>query len=188
MTTKLELINKMWSQENKQVLRAVEELRARGWLTDGSLRGTALCRAQLQDADLMDADLCNVDLHQADLDYADLSNAQLRAAKLHRASLRGANLDRTDLTQADLYKANLRGARNLTDGQLAHARQLWGATMSDGTPYDGRFRLQADLELARWAKVDIDDATAIAEFYGVSLETYLSGQSQTVETGLPEAA
>jgi hypothetical protein len=187
MTTRVELINKLWGQENKQVLRAVEELRARGWLTDGSLRGTALCRAQLQNADLMDADLCNTDLHQADLEYADLSNAQLRAAKLTRASLRDANLDRADLTQADLYKANLRGVRNLTDEQLSHARQLWGATMPDGSPYDGRFNLLADLELARWAKVDENDPAAMAEFFGVALESYLRGQELGVTAGLPKA-
>ena len=57
MQTKLELINKIYSLENKPSLEAVEELRIRGWLADGSLRGVALCQAQLEHSDLMGADL-----------------------------------------------------------------------------------------------------------------------------------
>lgn len=181
MATRIELINKLSDLDNRVVLNALAELRARGWLTDGSLRGVALCRAQLQNADLMDADLCNVDFHQADLENADLSNAKLRATKLNRANLRYANLDRADLTNASLYKANLRGARNVTDEQLSKARQLWGAIMPDGNPYDGRFNLQADIELALWAKVDLSSPEALAKFYGVSIEAFLFGQREGVK-------
>ena len=60
MLTKTELINKIWSLENKYSLQAIEELRVRNWLSDGSLRGVAFCHAQLQGADLMEADLCNM--------------------------------------------------------------------------------------------------------------------------------
>ncbi|MBN2385691.1 MAG: pentapeptide repeat-containing protein [Anaerolineales bacterium] len=180
MLTKTELINKLWGLENKYALQAIEELRVRGWLSDGSLRGIALCQAQLQDADLMEADLSSIDFHQANLDYADLSKARLNGAKLNRASLQGVNFDATDLTYADLYKVNLRGARNLSEEQLARANQLLGACMPDGRPYDGRFNLFGDLSRARWAKVDVDDPQAMAAFYGVSLEEYLAGQGQTV--------
>jgi uncharacterized protein YjbI with pentapeptide repeats len=180
MLTKTELINKIWGLENKYSLQAVEELRVRGWLSDGSLRGTAMCQAQLQSADLMTADLCNVDFHQANLDYSDLSKAKLNGAKLTRASLQGVNFDHTDLTNADLYKVNLRGARNLTDAQLVTANELLGSTMPDGKVYNGRFNLVGDLGLARWAKVDVNDPAKWAEFYGVTLEEYLQGQKQTV--------
>ena len=108
--------------ENKPSLEAVEELRIRGWLADGSLRGVALCQAQLEHSDLMGADLRNVDFHQSNLDLADLSKARLNGAKLNRASLQRANLDQADLTYADLYKANLQGVRNLTDEQLSHVK------------------------------------------------------------------
>ena len=187
MVTKVELLNKVRSPDNKNVLQAVEEMRVRGWLSDGSLRGIALIRVQLQGADLIEADLSNVDFHQAEMEFVDLSNANLSTAKLTRANLIGANLSGTDLTSADLYKANLRGCRNLTGEQLKKAKRLWGAIMPDGDSYDGRYNLPADIELARWGKVDINDPQAMAKFYLISLETYLSGQEEGVAAVAPEA-
>jgi uncharacterized protein YjbI with pentapeptide repeats len=176
MSTKLELMNKLRSPDNKVVLQAVEELRVRGWLGDGSLRGVALCQAQLQGCDLMGANMSTIDLHQAQLTWADLSNANLMGAKLTRANLSGANFSKADLTGADLYKANLRGANNLTDEQLKRVKRLWGATMPDGNPYDGRFNLAGDLEIAHWGNINVNDPQAMADFHGVSLETYREGQ------------
>jgi Pentapeptide repeats (8 copies) len=176
MQTKLELINKILSLENKPTLEAVEELRVRGWLADGSLRGIALCKAQLEHADLMSADLRNVDFHQSNLDYTDLTKARLNGTNFSRASLQHANLDQADLTYADLYKANLQGTLNLTEEQLSHVHQLLGAILPDGAVYDGCFNLPGDLGRARWAKVNIDDPKEMAEFYGISLEVYMSSQ------------
>ncbi len=178
MPTKLELINKIYMLENKSTLQAIEELRVRGWLTDGSLRGTALCQAQMGNADLMAADLRNADLHQANLEFADLRKAKLNGAKLNRASMYHANFDQADLTYAELYKANLRGAQNLTEQQLAAANQLLGAIMPDGTTYDGRFNLPGDLSRARWAKINVDDPASMADFYGVTLDAYLHAHKQ----------
>jgi len=176
MLTKVELTHKLRSRDNRHVLKAVEELRVRGWLSDGSLRNIALCQAELQGADLMKADLSHADLHQAHLEYADLSMADLRCAKFTRANLHGVNLSNAQLTRADFYKANLRDAHNLSDDQLSQANRLWGATMPDGELYDGRYNLAGDLAFAQWAKVDVDDPAAMAEFYGVTLEKYLAGQ------------
>lgn len=176
MGTLAELKNKLRSPENKVVLQAVEELRARGWLSDGSLHGIALCKVNLEGADLMGADLSNVDFHQAHLDFADLSMTNLRAAKLSRAYLIGANFSMADLSRADLYKANFRGARNLTDDRLMKALRLWGATMPDGQPYDGRYNLLGDLDLAHWRHINVRDSEAMAEFFGVSVETYKQAQ------------
>jgi uncharacterized protein YjbI with pentapeptide repeats len=187
MLSKTELINKLYIPEHKLVIQAVEELRVHGWLTDGSLRGIGLCRAQLHDADLMHADLRNVDFHQADLEGADLSLAKLQGAKLSRANLRSANLSHADLTNAELYKADLRGARNLTEEQLRRVKRLWGAVMPGGENYDGRYNLAADLAQARWAKVDVDNPSAMADFYGISLAAYLDGQRQVLEPAMPQA-
>jgi hypothetical protein len=176
MLSRTELINKLRSRENWQVLKAVEELRVRGWLTDGSLRTIGLCQAELQGADLMKADLIQVDFHQAHLEYADLSMADLRCARFTRANLHGANFSNAKLTDADFYKANLREARHLTEGQLATVNRLWGATMPDGEPYDGRHHLAGDLAFARWAGVNLDDQDGMAMFYGVPLEKYRDGQ------------
>ena len=132
MTTKMELLNKLRSHDNKVALQAVEALKVRGWLEDGSLRGVALCHAQLQGADLMKANLSTIDFHQAQMEWSDLSMANLTGAKLTRASLAGANLEKANLENADLYKTNLRYIRNLTDAQLAKAKRLCGAVMPDG--------------------------------------------------------
>lgn len=176
MVTTIELINKLRNPENRIALQAVEELRARGWLSDGSLRGIALCQAQLQGADLMEADFSNIDFHQAHLEWSDLSMADLRGSKLTRATLYGANFSQANLLRADLYKANLRAALNLTDEQLSKVKRLWGAIMPDGLPYDGRYNLTGDIELAQWSKVDTSDDQAMAEFFGVSVEAYQRGQ------------
>ena len=188
MATRTELTNKLSSRDNWQALQAVEELRVRGWLCDGSLRMIALCHVELQGADLMKADLAHADFHQAHLEYVDLSMSDLRCAKLTRANLHGANFSQTKLTSADLYKANLRDARSLTADQLAQTNRLWGATMPDGKPYDGRFRLPGDLAFAEWAKVDINDPKAMADFYGISLEDYLGGQEYAAKRVVADPA
>ena len=178
MISKIELINKLQSVDHRNVLKAVEELHTCGVLSDGSLRGIALCQATLQGACLKEADLCYVDLHQANLDEVDLTNAKLQAAKLNRASLQGANLEGTNLTNADFYKVNLRDVHNLTEAQLSTLNELFGSIMPDGSVYDGRFNLFGDLARAKWAKVKTDDPKSMAEFYGVSLEAYLQGQKK----------
>ena len=174
----MDLIRKMRSPETKLVLEAIAELRARGWLEDGSLRGVMLCHAHLEGSDLYKASLREVDLHQAHLEGADLSLTDLGAAKLTRAGLRGANLSQANLAGTDLFKADLADARNLTENQLAQAKRLCFATMPDSTPYNGRFNLAGDIDLARWGKVNPDDPAAMAYFLGVSLENYLRGQGK----------
>jgi hypothetical protein len=163
MTGVMDLIRKMRSPEAKLVLEAIAEMRARGWLEDGSLRGVMLCHAHLEGSDLYKANLREVDLHQAHLEGADLSLSDLGQAKL---------------AGADLFKADLTDVRNLTEQQLAQAKRLSFATMADGTPYNGRFSLPGDIDLARWGKVNPEDPAAMAYFLGVSLESYLRGQGK----------
>lgn len=177
----MDLIRKLRNPETKNVLKAIEELRVRGWLEDGSLKGVLLCHAHMQGADLYKSDLTEVDLHQASLQAADLTMANLSSAKLTRANLRGANFSRATLNEADFLKADLSEARNLTDEQLSKAKRLSHATMPDGNPYDGRFNLPADLKFAHWGRVDTDDPAAMAYFLGVSVESYERGQRMKVK-------
>jgi len=188
MVKKMELIRMLNSPDNKRALQAVEELRVRGWLRDGSLVGVPLCHVHIQGGDLLGANLSNVDFHQARLQNADLSQANLSGAKLTRANLQGANLSQADLSGADLFKADLTEACNLQDEQLKRALRLWGALMPDGETYDGRFNLPGDLDFARWGRVDIYDPLAMAEFFGVSLETYLYGQELGKQISVIEAS
>jgi uncharacterized protein YjbI with pentapeptide repeats len=185
MTTLMDLIRKLRSPDNKNVLQAIEELRARGWLEDGSLSGIPLCHAHMQGADLFKADLTSVDLHQAHMDSSDLSLANLTGTRLTRADLRGANMNRSVLEQTDLFKANMRDVRNLTPAQLTQAKRLWGAVMPDGSTYDGRYNLPGDIEFARWGGVDPTNVVAMAEFFGVELATYIKGQEEMGQLAVP---
>jgi uncharacterized protein YjbI with pentapeptide repeats len=182
MVIPINLIRKLRSSDHQRVLQAIEELRVRGWLTDGSLNNIPICNAQMQYADLLGADLTNVDLHQGQLEYAQLFRANLTGAKLTRANLRNANFSEAILSNADLFKADLQNARNLTHKQLALVKRLWGAIMPDGTSYDGRYNLAGDLEFAKWGRVDVSDPQAMADFLRIPLGTYMRGQEMWAET------
>jgi hypothetical protein len=186
----------MGSPNNEIALRAVEELRARGWLEDGMLHGVYLGRANLQEANLSKANLQVADLYQANLQRAFLGGANLRGANLVLANLRGSYLRGINLQEANLHladlggawmsgtnlqgavlqEANLQEAGLLSDHQLAQAALMLGAIMPDGSRYDGRFNLEGDIEIAREAGGDTDDPVALAEFYGVSFDEYRRGQ------------
>jgi hypothetical protein len=110
---------------------------------DISLQSASLRGANLSGASLRYADLREANLWEANLSEANLSRARLNDANLSEAKLRGAKLMRTNLYGANIKGADLRGV-NLTearvkDEQLAQAFSLEGATMPDGTKYDGRF-------------------------------------------------
>lgn len=129
---KVDLIKRMGSQNNLEALRAVDELRVRGWLQDGSLRGADLRAANLRGASLQDADLTNAVLWSADLQESNLLNANLESANLQGAVLKktvlfGANLKRADLQEADMRGAGLWSA-NLQEATLWNA-DLEGATL-----------------------------------------------------------
>jgi hypothetical protein len=191
------LIREMGSPDNEIALRAVEELRARGWLEDGMLHGVYLGRANLQEATLSRANLQGADLYQANLQRAFLGGANLRGANLVLANLRGSylrgiNLQEVNLHLADLggawmsganlqgatlQEVNLQEAGLLSDHQLSQAALMLGAKMPDGSLYNGRFNLAGDIKLAGFFGVNPNDPSAMAEFYKVSLEEYQRGQA-----------
>jgi len=167
---KEQLIREMGSRDNGISLRAVEEIRAHGWVEDGSLKGVHLGSA----------DLRGVSLREADLQNAVLSMANLEDAILLDVNLRGANMFRTRLVRTVFAGADLRDVRNLTDQQLVTARALIAARMRKGNTYDGRFNLFGDKEMLT-AFAEADGKTSLtdddwAEFYGVSIEEYQYGQ------------
>lgn len=173
----VQLIQKLRNSDSKIVRQAVDELRARGHLADGSLRWVYLRYANLQGANLSGADLQMADLNLAHLQGADLSGANLQGVRMHKVNLQAANMTDTNLQGANLAKVNLHGVLDLTDEQLAQANRLRLATMPNGAPYDGRFNLAGDLADARFLHVDVNSARAMAEFYGIGEEEYQQGQA-----------
>lgn len=181
-----------WAEENLEEMQKmaalmsqkdqvwVDEMRESGKLTDGSLRGEDLSAMELVGADLRGARLeeCSLqgsDLVLADLEGADLRGASLVAASLAKANLRGVNLEGAFLDGADLTQTDLTGAV-VSDDQLAQASGLLGATLSDGSLYDGRYNLEGDLFDAEDIGIDLDDPEQMADWYGVPRAVYESGQ------------
>lgn len=113
-----------------------------------NLYKACLFQANLKKSRLLWAKLQSADLTGADLQDADLTGANLRNARLENANLQGANLGAVNLKRADLSGANLAGVSNLREEELAKAYRLDGATMVDGSRYDGRLNLPGDVELA----------------------------------------
>lgn|GEM_PF-471186 len=165
MSAKLDLIKRLRSPDHKVALRAVEGLRAHGWLEDGELGGMDLQHVHLQRADLYKANLQGTDLSMADLRWANLSCANLQGAQLNSADLYRADLSKVELKGANLFNANLQGAHHVAEEQFAQANALLGATMPDGSRYDGRFKLEGDILTAHARGVDTDDLLAMIDFY-----------------------
>jgi len=175
--TDFQVIRKLRSADNRIVLRAIEELRKRGVLSDGTLAWSGFQYVHFQGADLSSANFHNANFNFSDLRSTNLTDALLDGASLRKAKINGANFTHTSLISACLEEANLQGAYHLEEGQLLQVGRLRGATLPDGSRYDGRFNLQGDLEQATFKKVDIHSPKELAEFYGVSLDTYLDGQN-----------
>jgi DNA-directed RNA polymerase subunit RPC12/RpoP len=127
------LRRQMGSTNRAEAVAAVDELRAHGWLTDGSLKGEFFVKADLEGADLRDINLQGGSLRHANLHKADLSGAALQGVNLFEADLSGANLTRANLRRAEPRYANLEGA-NLRLADLRNAKMfaadLQGANLS----------------------------------------------------------
>jgi hypothetical protein len=117
-----QLVHEMGSHNNYIALRAVYELRQRGWLMDGTLENVNLHYADLTAANLSNANLCHADIQDAQLARAELQNADLSETDMHG----------TNLAEANLQNANLLNS-NVTTKQLAQAYSLENAILPDGT-------------------------------------------------------
>jgi hypothetical protein len=104
------LIRQMRSKDNALALQAVAELGAHGWLSDGSLNGANLMRANLEGVRMWDTDMVNTDLHAASLHGAKLERVNLKGANLWKADLSGMKMRDGNMEGADLMYANLTGA------------------------------------------------------------------------------
>jgi hypothetical protein len=80
------LSRQLGSRVNAVALQATEELRAHGWLEDGSLQGVVLDFANLQGAMLKMADLQKTWINHANLRGANLEGAYLQGAYLTNVS------------------------------------------------------------------------------------------------------
>ncbi len=112
------------SNENVVTKIALAELRAKGWLRDGSLRGAKLAGANLESAYLRDVMLHEGLLNGSHLEGADLMFAELKGTDFILAHLENAQLGWANLAGANLIDAHLEGA------------VLSEAILPDGTRWD----------------------------------------------------
>jgi hypothetical protein len=171
-----DLLHRLSSRVNSEAMRASEELRYCGWIEDGTLDDCNVTGADLQNCNFARARMRRVRFHRAILREASFYRADLQGAYLVGVDASEAIFRGADLSGAYLQGANLTGAAGLTPQQLATAARLKGATMPDGTRYDGRYNLRGDTKKARDKGHDPEYDERVAEFYGVPLEVYLEGQ------------
>lgn len=155
-----QLIRQFGSSVNEVAKRASEELRAHGWLSDGSLQEMDFRVANLEDARLWRSDLQGANLQWAKLKRANLNDsvlagANLTQANLQAARLRGADLRGANLFEAKLYRINGLNAllqnANLTGAHLEGAR-LENADLRSATFTDAHFdELTVMPDGARWS-------------------------------------
>ncbi|MDX2162852.1 MAG: pentapeptide repeat-containing protein [bacterium] len=132
-----ELIRTLGSKINERARQAAETLRARGWLTDGTLQEIDLRAANLEDADLFMADLQganfqwamlkNATLKKANLVGADFSNTRAWGARCYKADLRSANFTDAKLYRINFEKADLREA--VFKGAILDGADMTGANL-----------------------------------------------------------
>ena len=125
---KTQLVREVASGDAGLASRAIKELDAQGWLTDGTLSNAHLAGANLRGAHLGWINLSGAFLSRIDLQDADLSYANFGSSNLSDALLSRANLERASLTEADLRGADL-SLCNMNEADLTGA-VLEGATLS----------------------------------------------------------
>jgi hypothetical protein len=155
---KTQLIRELRNPDNGIALRALRELEARNWTSDGSLKKAYLLGANLENGFLRDTDLSQ--------------------AWLLNVNLQGAYMRNSKLTDTTLVGANLRGVRELTSSQLREARMLLGATMPNGDRYNGSFNLPEDIKAGQERGFNMNHPASAATFYGISKKAYLQGQEK----------
>lgn len=188
------LVREMSSHDNGISRRAIQELRAHGWLTSGQLIKSWIQFANLEGAELQGADLRDSEMNQSNLSkallyQANLANAHFQSTNFSEAWLVDANLENTWLEKADLSKSNLTNA-NLTnanlananlidamidDAQLATVKTLKGCIMPSGKLYNGRFNLDADIQDMNFM-IGVSAISSPADYYGVEKAVYERGQ------------
>lgn len=155
---KTRLIIQLGSESNSITLAASEELLARGWLRDGTLRNHSFIGANLQGLFLKGADFEGSYLNWANMKGVTLFGANLIDTNFFAADLCGALLGQADLSNAELMGVDLREA------------DFYNARLN-GTSF-----LQADLRGASFAFALFDENTILPD--GSSLDVNQNIQEQ----------
>ncbi|MEV2238410.1 pentapeptide repeat-containing protein [Micromonospora sp. NPDC049891] len=148
---KQQLIREMGSSDKGFALRAAKEIRAQGWLTDGSVHDCDLSQAALSGAFLNDAVF-----ERVTFDGAFLNDSRMKGARISGGTYRATHF--TDAVMDDLVVedgADFIGAY-LAGASLRHA-QLAGATLEE-TDFFRSDLSNANLTGARLRRANLAEA------------------------------
>ncbi len=183
---KKRLILQMGSPDNAFAREAVRQMRARGWLTDGSLQGASFTGTNLKKANLVYANLREVSLWGANLKGAFLMNAELQGADLISANLRKADLRWSNLEKAALMGADLQGA-NLEKVNLEGAGLIY-AELQEAKLMEANLQ-GANLYAANLQNANLNNANLRgANLWGTNLEGANVTRDQITKAGFLEQA
>ena len=175
------LISQLGSKSRDVTEIAVIELRNRGWLYDGLLRGAHLVRADLSGANLLGADLRGASFLMANLSAAAFYKADLSGVNFSEANLSGANLLAANLSGANFSKANLSGA------ELQWA-DLSGVNFSE-TDLSGANLVEGDLSGRNFERANLSRATLWkANLSGADLQSANLSRANLAGANLSRAA
>lgn len=139
------LKRELWSKDQGISLRAINELREHGWISDGSLENISLPYSVLDRAELKGVVLNGADLQNSSLQRAYIGHAQLRNIDFSNANLTSTIFNHSDLTGSDFTGAITENASfedtilidaKFSKEQFSKVKSLEGATMPDGTIFE----------------------------------------------------
>lgn len=116
------------SKKRAESMAALESIKARGWLNDGSLEGAYLYGAKWQHTDLRGAILRGCTLSGIVLEGADLSGADFTGAEMIDCNMKNVTARQAKFVGVDAIAAKLHNA-DLTDADLT-GMTLGNATLS----------------------------------------------------------
>lgn len=149
---KRQLIREMGSGDKGFALRAVKEISAGGWLSDGSIADCDLSQAALSGAHLDHALFLQVTFDSAQLNDAHMKGVRIDGGSYRRTIFVGATLDDAVIGGgADFIGAYFTGA-TLRDAKMP------GVTLEE-TDFAGADLTKANLAGARLRRADLTNAT-----------------------------
>lgn len=121
-----------------------------------------------------DGEFYSCRFNDSKLSGADFSNAVLTNSSFRNAILNNAYFINSTCYRVDFTDAIIRFE------QLSLCNSLMGATLPDGTKYNGCLNLPGDLEVID-SKTSRNNFSYIASLYGISVDEYIDGQRWFVD-------
>lgn len=148
------------SNERSVTQIAIAELKALGWLEDGTLQGALLPIANFEETDIQQANLASAylggaNLQKANLIFINLYRANLEHANLQQSMLMGANLREALLNGANLNNANLEHA-NMQFARLKHTNMA-GVQCNQNTVLPNGENWSPNVDWSDFGAVEIED-------------------------------